>query len=235
MALEVSGLRGIVFDLDGTLIDSYEAIAESLNKALVELGRAPLEVSRVRAMVGRGLETLIERALGVDAGCESETVARAVTLFRRHYDQICVGRTRLLPEVSETLGVLRVRGYRMSVATNKPSHFARRLLDALGVGERFDIVMGPELVSHHKPHPEMVLAALRAMRVAPREAVYVGDMKVDVQTARAAGMPVVVLPTGSSDLEELERSGADLILTSFSALLDLLPGPAIESPAHELA
>jgi 2-phosphoglycolate phosphatase len=220
--------RGIVFDLDGTLIDSYEAIAESLNTALAGLGRSALPQERVRTMVGRGLETLIERALDGEGGVRPGEIERAVGLFREHYDRVCVSKTSLLPDVGATLSALKGRGYRMAVATNKPSYFAKRLLDALSVGPMLDIVLGPDLVEHHKPHPEMVLAALAAMGLAPSEAVYVGDMEVDVQTARAAGVKVIVLPTGSCSPEELDRAGADLVLASFAALLDVLPGPLRE-------
>jgi phosphoglycolate phosphatase len=229
MRLDLETVRGIVFDLDGTLIDSYEAITASLNEAMAQLGRAPQPLDRVRLMVGRGLETLMARALGVDAEAGVPLIAEGVSVFRRHYDRICVDRTRLLPDVGETLRALRARGYRMAVATNKPSYFARRLLDALGVGAHLDAVLGPDLVSHHKPHPEMVLAALGAMGLAPSEAVYVGDMEIDVETARAAGMRVVVLPTGSCDLASLRGAGADLVIESFSTLLDLLPGALLES------
>jgi phosphoglycolate phosphatase len=230
MTFDLGAVRGIVFDLDGTLIDSYEAIAASLNDAMTQLGRDPLPLDQVRTMVGRGLETLLARALAVDCGTSADLIAEGVRIFRRRYDEICVERTRLLPDVGRTLLTLRERGYRMAVATNKPSCFARRLLDALGVGACLDAVLGPDLVSHHKPHPEMVVAALAAMRLAPGEAIYVGDMEIDVQTARAAGMRVVVLPTGSCDLASLRSAGADLVLPAFAALLDLLPDALVESP-----
>ncbi|HEY3176544.1 MAG TPA: HAD-IA family hydrolase [Candidatus Polarisedimenticolia bacterium] len=230
MRLDLGAVRGIVFDLDGTLIDSYEAIAESLNEAMSRLGRSPLPLERVRKMVGRGLETLMARALGVDEEAGAGLIAEGVAAFRRRYDEICVDKTRMLPGVAPTLTTLRQRGYRMSVATNKPSYFATRLLDALGVGQCFDVVLGPDLVARQKPHPEMVLAALAAMHLTPSEAVYVGDMEIDVETARAAGVRVVVLPTGSSDLASLRAAGADFVLASFPALLDLLPSALITSP-----
>jgi len=225
--IDTRRVRGIVFDLDGTLIDSYDAIAESLNHAMRALGHPVVPLALVRRLVGRGLESLIERAIRhVDpsADCGVSTIARAVRLFRQRYDVICVEKTRLLPGVSETLAALSDRGYRLSVATNKPSYFAVRLLDGLGVGRFLDKVMGPDLVSRPKPDPEMVRAALEAMGVDASSALYVGDMPIDVETARAAGLTVVVLPTGSSDRAELATAGADLLLSSASELLDLLPG-----------
>src|SRR6266850_5247621 len=124
--ISYSRIRGIVFDLDGTLIDSYAAIAESLNVALDRAGMPAKSVEEVRGMVGLGLETLIERALGGKDGVEE-----GVRRFRAHYDRICVEKTTLLPEVSATLRELDQREYLMSVATNKPSYFAWRILEGL--------------------------------------------------------------------------------------------------------
>ncbi|HET9481955.1 MAG TPA: HAD-IA family hydrolase [Candidatus Polarisedimenticolia bacterium] len=222
-------VRGLVFDLDGTLIDSYEAIGESLNHALSTMGYEELPADRVRSLVGRGLEILIRQATG---GGDDVTVARGVALFRQRYDRICESRTRLLPGVLGTLETLSARGYPMAVATNKPSYFARRILDALGAGRAIELVVGPDLVAHPKPHPEMLLAALDRLRVPPADALYVGDMEIDIQTARAAGVRVVVVPTGSRGAAELALSGADRMLPRFSALLGLLDrigDPLLES------
>lgn len=219
-------LENIIFDLDGTLIDSYEAIGESLNHALTGLGLESVEPARIRKLVGRGLESLLERAMGEPAREDPDLVPRGVRLFRERYDVICIEKTRLLPEVEETLRVLHERGMTMAVATNKPSYFAKRILDALGVGPFLRAVFGPDLVARPKPHPDMLAAVLSAVALRPAETVYIGDMQVDVETARAAGVPVIVLPTGSCDAEELRASGADLVLPGFRSLQDLFPGPA---------
>ncbi len=211
-------IRGVVFDLDGTLIDSYEAITESLNAALEAEGLEPLGVEQVRGMVGLGLETLIARAMG-EARVES-----GVRRFRERYDRICVTRTSLLPDVAETLDTLHRRGYRMAVASNKPSQFGWRLLEGLHVRKYLDTVLGPDVVSNKKPHPEMIHRAMEAMGVSPGETLYVGDMEIDVETARAAGVPVIVVPTGSRTEAALERCGADGLIRSFKELLGLLPG-----------
>jgi len=221
--LDTTRTSGIIFDLDGTLIDSYDAIGASLNHALTRLGRSPLPADPIRKMVGRGLEVLIARALEREGAGPDAEVVEAVALFREHYDRTCVAATRLLPDVETTLRSLHKRGYRMGVATNKPSYFARRLLDALGVGDLIPAIYGPDLVSHHKPHPEMVHRLLAAMGLTAPETIYVGDMEVDVETARAAGVRVVVMPTGSSTVAALHAARPDLVVAGFSALLDLLP------------
>ena len=145
-------------------------------------------------------------------------------MFRLRYDAICIAKTTLLPGVAETVPVLRQRGYALAVATNKPSYFARRILDALSIGVDLQAVLGPDLVAHPKPHPEMIHKALAMMALEASQAVYVGDMEIDVETARAAGLPVIVMPTGSCAEEDLQASGADVCVDSFAHLLELLPG-----------
>ena len=214
---EFAKVRGIIFDLDGTLIDSYEAIAESLNHARRAAGMDPLGLDQVRAMVGMGLEVLIARAMG------ERYVDQGVRDFRAHYDRICVAKTRLLPQVAETLRDLHGRGYRMSVATNKPSYFATRLLEGLGVDGYISAVLGPDVVVNRKPHPEMFLRAMEAMGVAPEETVAVGDMEIDIETARAAGVRVIVLPTGSRSAQALVEARPDILIREFRELLNVLP------------
>jgi 2-phosphoglycolate phosphatase len=225
----LADVRGIVFDLDGTLVDSYGAITESLNVALSSAGLDPVPEEKVRRMVGLGLETLMSRAMG------EARVEEGVRVFRRHYETICVERTTLLPQVAETLECLRGRGYLMAVATNKPSYFARRILEGLGADRHFTAVLGPDRVENKKPHPEMVRNAILEMGLSASRTLYVGDMEVDIQTARAAGVRVVVLPTGSRSLEELRRSDPDLLIVSFGDLLDLLPGQDEGPPAADPA
>lgn len=213
-----SAIRGIVFDLDGTLVDSYGAITESLNHALRELGEPELPEERVRRMVGRGLETLVERVVG------PERVPEGVRLFRERYERVAVTGTRLLPGVGETLAELAARGYRMGVASNKPARFGTRILEGLEIARYLPEVFGPDRVAHPKPHPEMVHRLLEALDVSLDRAVYVGDMDVDVETCRGAGLPCWLVATGSCSRAELQAAGGDRLLDGFRDLLDLLPG-----------
>lgn len=207
----------LIFDLDGTLVDSYNGITESLNHALDRMGlprRSPLEVRR---RVGVGLESLIRGMAGEDR------VEEGVRLFRRHYARICTSRTRLLPGVSSTLAALHRKKIRMAVATNKPTSFTERILTSLSVRTYFDYLIGPDRVTHPKPHPEMIFRVLRHFPCARWEVILVGDMSIDVETARTAGISVVVLPTGSHTRQQLEKAGPDLILDRFVDLPSVLP------------
>ena len=209
-------IRCILFDLDGTLVDSYDAIAESLNAARAAFGKPSYTRQEVIKMVGHGLENLMEKALG------AERVAEGVRVFRERYRDISLPRTRLLAGVESTLETLRDRGYALAVITNKPASFSRRILEHLGVGHHFPVLYGPDLAPA-KPDPEMVTRSLLDLGFSPDEAVLVGDMRVDLDTARNAGIPFYAVATGSDSREELAAAGPDRLLDRIEDLLALLP------------
>ena len=217
-ALDPSPVRAIVFDLDGTLIDSYRPIATSINHARAHFGMAPLDLAEIRARVGRGLEHLIGELVGEDR------IEQGVRLFRRRYSEIYMDQTTGLPGVVETLRGLRQAGYSIAVASNKPARFSKPILQGVGMLPFIGCVQGPDLVASHKPDPTMILRCLELLGVTRHEAVYVGDMLLDVESAARAGLPVILVPGGSSEPQELRQTGQAL-LSSFDALLELLPGP----------
>lgn len=209
-------VRAVIFDLDGTLIDSYAAIAASLNQARSFVGLPVLDDDAVRRRVGRGLESLVAELVGPDR------VAESVGRFRRHYAEIFLDTTVALPDAVDVVAELRKRGFRLAVASNKPSRFSRQLLDRLGMGPAFETVLGPDEAGATKPDPAMLRLALEQLDTPPRQAVYVGDMTLDVESAGRAGLPVVLVPGGSSSLHELTGTG-EQVLPSLAHLIDLLP------------
>jgi phosphoglycolate phosphatase len=210
-------IRGIIFDFDGTLIDSYEPITESLNEVRQKFGQAPLGLDQVRDMVGHGLEHLIEKAVG------AEQVKEGVLQFREHYAKICESRTTILPAVRQTLEELDRRGYQMGIATNKPSYFARDILKALDIDHLFAEVLGPNDVNRPKPDPEMIEIMMARLGLGTDEVVYVGDMLLDIEVARNAGVAVYAVPTGSATREALVAGRPDRMVHKFSDLLTYLP------------
>lgn len=204
----------IVFDLDGTLIDGYAGITDALGFAMERLGREPLPEERVRAMVGEGLERLIEKAVG--AGL----VDRGVALFRERYAVVVDEKTWLLPDVAAVLSRLDSEGHRMAVASNKPAHFTRRILEAKGVAGRFQAIAGPDAATPPKPDPAMLRGLMGAVGADPAGTLVVGDMEIDYQMATAGGCRSVLVPGGSRSAEELSRVPADGHL----ARLGELPG-----------
>lgn len=204
--------RPLVFDLDGTLIDSYEAIHESLNVALARAGMAPIDAASVRRMVGRGLDALVADVMG------PEKTEQGVRDYREHYGQVCFAKTRLLPSVAETLETLHAEGHPIAICTNKLGSFSQAIVDHLGIGRFFSALIGPEHATRPKPDPQMLLLALSRLGAAPAQAMYIGDMPMDVAVARRAGVPVAVLPTGSASRAELQAAGADYLVERFSDL-----------------
>lgn len=209
-----------LFDFDGTLADSFAAITSSTNHVRVSYGLPPLPEAEVRKFVGYGLAQLLADLV---PGAPAD---EAISRYRRHHEQVMIPETRLMPGVAETIPELARRGLRLGVCSNKRVEFTRKLVRALGLSDYFACVLGPDDVGQRaKPDPAMLLEGLSRLNVSPGESVYVGDMIVDVQTARAAGVPVCLVlhdETGLATPIENEFH-ADRVLRSFSELLHFLP------------
>ena len=210
----------LVFDLDGTLIDGYEAITDALGYAMERLGETPLPLARVRGMVGHGLETLVAEAVGQGRAAEG------VRLFREWYPEVAIAKSHLLPGVKGVLDTLAARGHVMALASNKPAPFSRMILEAKGLGGHFaDVapkgalrIAGPDRETPAKPDPTMLRRLMDGAGATPRDTVAIGDMEVDSEFARAAGCRVVLIPGGSRTREELEAVDKDALLDSIASL-----------------
>ena len=215
---DVSSFRAVLFDFDGTLGDSYPAITASVNYVRSLYGMPPLEEAEVRRHVGRGAPYLLEHT--VPAGSiEANTAA-----YRAHHPSVLRSGTRLMPGAAEALRTLHERGLRLGVCSNKPVGFTKELLAYFKVDSCVDVVLGPEDVARPKPAPDMLLEALSRLRLTASEALYVGDMTVDIQTARAAGVTVWVVPMGSDELQSLRQARPDRILQNLDELRRLFIG-----------
>ena len=208
--------RAVVFDLDGTLLDSYAAIHECLSLVYAAFGRTPGTPEETRRMVGHGLEALVARAVG------EANVAEGVRIFRERYEKVGPASSTLLPGADAVTRRLHGAGIPLAIASNKPGRFSREILETLGILGRFAFVGGPDDGFPAKPAPHMVFMALATMGARGSESVYVGDMPVDVATARAAGVPIVAIPTGSATREELEAASPDLLIRDLNELPLLL-------------
>lgn len=204
-----------IFDLDGTLIDSYPGILESLNYALTSLGRPTIDLASVKKMVGKGLENLIHQAIG------PEKFEEGKKLFRTRYDEAHITGTFLLPEVLKTLTALLDKGIHMSVASNKPSEYTRNILRHLDLERFFTYSFGPEDVQKTKPDPAMLRELMQRMKVEPQEVLYIGDMFMDIQTARNAAVDVAVIPSGGNTRDELASGSPDYLLDRLTEVVAL--------------
>jgi phosphoglycolate phosphatase len=210
-------LRAVIFDCDGTLVDSYPAITASVNHVRTAHGLPPLPEGEVRRHVGRGPAYLLEQT--VPGGDPKADLA----LYRAHHPSVLRSGTHLLPGVAVTVAALHRACYRLAVCSNKLRPFTLELLDILGLARFFAVVIGPEDAPRPKPAPDMLRVALERLGIGPKEALYVGDMDVDIRTARAAGVAVWVIPTGSSDAETLKAAAPDHLCHDFAELIGLIP------------
>lgn len=219
----------MLFDLDGTLVDSYAALADAVNYARHESGLGPLDEPRIRAFVGDGLDLLLQRALATD-----DVPERVRKAFELRYDAICCTQSTVLAEVETTLDELDAMGVVMSVCTNKPTFFSRKILDFLGLSRHFRAIVGPDLAGARKPDRRHVLYTLEATGCTARESLFVGDMPIDVEAARGAGVDVAVVISGSSSTEQLEAARPDHFLGLFSDLVSIVRSVPAGNPARDL-
>ncbi len=212
----LGSLRAVLFDFDGTLADSYPAITASVNHVRSLHNLPPLPLAEVKRHVGRGPQHLLSQTINLG------DVEVNVAAYKAHHPSVLRSGTRLLPGAAETLRTLHTRGLKLAVCSNKPVAFTCELVSMLEVASYLDVVLGPEDVARPKPAPDMLLAALPLLGVSAAEALYVGDMVVDIETARAAGVTVWVVPTGSDELETLRRAKPDRLLKGLNQVIELL-------------
>jgi phosphoglycolate phosphatase len=211
--MNAGNVRGVVFDLDGTLIDSYQAIYLSFHYTYSEMGLPPLSYEQVEKAVGRGLAHTFRELLG------EERVPQALTLFRKKYEEVFRAHTHLLPDVRQVVGSLRGRDIQLAVATNKLGRFSRAIFKHFGMDKTFAVILGDGDVSQNKPDPEMLYLAMDKMGVGKEETIFVGDSVIDIQTGRNAGIRVFAVPTGNTGREDLVKAQPTVVM---NRLLDLL-------------
>lgn len=205
----------LVFDLDGTLADTSDDLARSINHALETVGRDPLPLADVLRYVGNGARVLIERALG-DEGTESARIEAVLERFLEHYESNCLVETQLYPGVTRTLRALGKK--QLAVLTNKPLLPCRRILSGLGILELFQRVEGGDSAPARKPDPRGLLCLLEALGVSPEHTLLLGDTDVDVETARRGGTHVAGVTYGFRPGDFAEHP-PDYLLDSLDELL----------------
>jgi phosphoglycolate phosphatase len=209
-----SAVRALIFDLDGTLIDSKLDLALSINATLEKMGRAPLPHEKIFGMVGSGASVLVQRALGLK-DVTHEEVEAGLAYFLSYYRSHMLDNTAAYPGVREGLALL--EHHPMAVLTNKPVNFSRAILDGLGLSRYFKIVYGGNSFEQKKPHPIGVEILLRELGSQPKEAMIVGDSEIDIQTARNSGIWACGVTYGLGT-ESLKQFPPDLLLDSLTEL-----------------
>ncbi len=210
--------QAMLFDLDGTLIDSVADIATSVNILLAKESLPPLTVDEVRAMIGNGMAKLVERAFkarGIDLEGDRLTnmTARMMDIYKDHLTE----ETILLDGAEDMLRAYSVAGIRIAVVTNKPEAFSRRILDHFGLGAIVNCVVGGDTGPARKPAPDMLLHAVAEMDLHASRALMVGDSPADIGAAVAAGMVSVAVRGGYTTVP-VEELGADVVIDSLRQL-----------------
>jgi len=206
----------IIFDLDGTLIDAYDAVRVSINDALRRTGRAPVDYETVRKTVGWGDRHFVRTIAGEDRLDET------LEIFREHHAGYLPKGASLLPGAAGILTELKDEGFLLAVATNRPTRFSELLLKALDIGRYFDYVLCGDKVKNAKPAPDILIAVLEHFGLRPGDALFVGDMTVDVMTGRGADVATAAVTTGSSTRQELEESRPAAVIGSIKDLRGFL-------------
>jgi phosphoglycolate phosphatase len=218
----IERIRAVAFDLDGTLIDTIADLAAALNLTLTMLGAPEIPEPRVRSLVGNGVEQLVLRGLAESLGARPTHPAQrsaALTLFRRLYGQGLFKRSKVFPGTAQALQSLTQAGLQLCCITNKHSAFAEPLLQQAGLARFFAFTLCADRPEDRKPSPNMLLAACSRFGITAAQMLYVGDSRMDIAAARAAGCPVIAVNYGY----ERELAAADMEPDSYiEQLPDLL-------------
>ena len=206
----------IVYDFDGTLVDTLFDIADAVNLSLKELGLRTLDRETIRKYVGKGVERLMAQSID-DTDCTD--LSLAVELFRKNYSKNLMNHTRFYPFGREILDHFHDK--KQAICSNKPEDFVRRILESLKSLDCFDAILGGDSVKSKKPDPEGLLHLLDRFQCSPEMAVLVGDSPVDIETGKRAGVYTCVVNYGFGDPKEIVSAGPDCSIDHLSQLKDL--------------
>jgi len=215
----------IMFDLDGTLIETAPEIADAVNDTLRRFDLPEVTQQQVNDWIGHGTRELLIQALAHAGRTEvavvraSDSLALIATEFDRHYQNRCGTRSQLYPQVREVLAALRERGVKLAVVTNKEGRYTTTVLDAHQLMPLFDRVVSGDTLPTKKPDPTGIHSCLAAFDVPRQRALFVGDSSIDVATARNAGVTVWALPYGYNMGQPIEACAPNRVIQDFSALL----------------
>lgn len=200
-----SRLKGMLFDLDGTLIDSFETIYDAVNVAMERLGLPPIPPEDIRPTIGVPLKEVLGTHI------ESDLVDKAISIYRARQMETLLSCTRVMPGAEEVLSELTSRGVLCGVVTNKPTRMAKIVLEHFALDRYLDVIVGLDNVERPKPDPEGLLWAISRFGLSAQECGYVGDSVIDMMTGKAAGTLVMAVATGASREVDLRLAGADAV------------------------
>ena len=223
--------RAVLFDLDGTLLDTVPDLALSANRMLAELHRPGQTEALISTFVGRGINKLVERVLAgsIDGTVPSAQLQHGLEIFERCYAEESGRRSRPYPGVVEGLDQLVAAGMPMAVVTNKAARFTLELLERVGIGHYFKAVVSGDTLPVRKPDPQPVQYACKQLEVAPADALFIGDSRHDVEAGRGAGCAVWCVPYGYNEGVSTDRLNCDRMVPDIAVAARWILGPSERS------
>ncbi len=209
-------IKLVIFDLDGTLVNAYGAINSSFNYVMRKLGLKPQSANTIRRAVGWGDINLLKPYV------RPKDLEFALGLYRNHHKYSLLKHSRLYRRVRYLLRCLKAEGYKLAVASNRPTEFSFILLRHLRLTDFFDYVLCADKLKYGKPHPQILNKIIKRFGVKKSQALYVGDMAIDAQAARRARIKAIIVTGGSSDNRQIKKEKPFKIIFKINKLLDLL-------------
>ncbi len=206
----------IIFDLDGTLINAYPAVEETLNYTLQTFGCPPVDSQTIKRTVGWGDRHLVQMFVG------EQHIDAAIEVYRAHHAAALLRGSSLLPGALKLLQTLKARGYQLAVASNRPKKYSLIVMEHLNILSFFDDVVCGDELRRSKPAPDILLRIFERLHCDAAQAIFVGDMVIDVETGHSAGVKTVAVTTGSCSLVELEKAKPWRIINRVDELENLL-------------
>jgi phosphoglycolate phosphatase len=220
----LAGIRAIILDLDGTLLDTAPDLAAAANAVRADFGLTALTLERVASFVGKGAESLMHRALtdSLEGVIEASRLKTAMERFEHHYERENGLMAKLYPGVSEGVLQMKARGLRLACVTNKPYQFSIKILHQKGLLADMEFVLGGDSLAKRKPDPLPLIVACERFGLRPEQVLAIGDSANDALAARRAGVPVFAVPYGYNEGRGVESLDVDAIVVSLEAAVRLL-------------
>jgi len=217
------GISAIVIDLDGTLLHTAPELAESANRMLRDMGRAPVSQDLLKSYIGNGIHWLVKRALTGDMHSEPDAALfdSALPIYEKHYTELAT-QSKPFPNVTQGLDAMKAAGFRLGCITNKVERYTTPILKSAGLAPYFEIVVAGDSLPEKKPHPMPLLHSAKFFGVPIDKLLLVGDSLSDAQAARAAGCPIICVPYGYNHGEPVETLNVDAVIPDLTALMSLI-------------
>ena len=212
----LKGIKLVIFDLDGTLVDAYDAIVASFNYTMRRMSLASRSYLAIKRAVGWGDRGLLRPFV------PEEKLEKALKIYQSHHKKSLLKKTCLLPGAKNTLEYLRKEGYKLAVASNRPKVFSQIVIRKLKLRRFFDYILCGDQLKKPKPHPDIILKIMRRFSVKKEQTLYVGDMTIDVITGKNAKVKTIAVTSGSSSKKELAKLKPFILLPSVDKLINIL-------------